>query len=993
MQSKSILKKLLIVVCSLVCLLALAFGLVACGEGTQGPEGPKGDQGPEGPKGETGETGPAGVGIDEIEVVDGKIVITLTNGEEKTFDLPTAETVECEHANKDSWVLQEHSMKDNTVVNGVYLDVCEDCGYTWIVRDEARHNYVDITDRPATCTTPAYEGGQECTICGDIIDAVAVGDPLGHAWDEGRLISAAGENVCEEGGRYIYMCTRDDCKAYYISEDLETRGHKVAEWSVTTAPTDEAEGVLTGNCTECGTEITLTLPKLALTNAGEGKAYTVTSNDPSCMEDTIYTYTYTMAVGAVTEIDSVAGLTSKTTVTYTGDAAFTWSDTVTVPGGNHYTLNWLGEEVAIEVDEIGESATKTYNIDEYPDFVAIDNILGDDCQTTYNNGAYFICEHCGESIAVNVTGRHTYEGELKVTPADCTTPAHIDVDCEDCGNVTIWTDEDRTLDEENHVYTSEPTVVPNPDDPSKATITFTCANNPADDHKLVLENATLVGEPEVTYENEDPCMGATYTKYTYEAEGEQYVVTITTPIQPHYVTAANGQKIELTDAQIAGTKDDPITNADAITTSPNWHLLDNVPQSCGDAATQCAYIVCECCGGSKAVYYKPAHTQGTKVSDATCEKAAVYNCTVCLGTYEVGEPLGHNYVIKEGESFVYDPDAADTTEVSFTVVCKRETCDSEKLIEGTYADLTIVEVQEQTCAQDGIYDITFHDKTDSEDYTFKNVNIGRLPHHYNGEEIDATQTTEYVVGTPGLTLFDNAPANCGEAIASGGYFVCEDCGASVAVKVKGPHTPGDAPVKVADHESAAVYQCTECNDYYFVGTPVEHEWTVKEGTFKAPTDTQKGSITYECTCGAEKVVELPVLTDAVWTKTTASNNCETGVSYRYTGEITFTVEVTSTYTENEASLSQKDTFEYKETVTFTTAATEVGHDKGDAPVTYYEWVWPVGEGSVTYVGYLCDRCHQMIVVWDSTMTGTDKPTDGTIIVLENAPAPATRAAA
>ncbi len=991
MQSKSILKKLLIVVCSLVCLLALAFGLVACGEGTQGPEGPKGDQGPEGPKGETGETGPAGVGIDEIEVVDGKIVITLTDGEKKEFDLPTAETVECEHANKDSWVLQEHSMKDNTVVNGVYLDVCEDCGYTWIVRDEARHNYVDITDRAATCTEPAYEGGQECTLCGDIIDAVAVGDPLGHAWDEGRLISAAGENVCEEGGRYIYMCTRDDCKAYYISEDLETRGHKVAEWSVTTPPTEDATGVLTGNCTECGEEITLTLPTLTQANAGEGKAYTVTSNDPSCMEDTIYTYTYTMAVDAVTEIDSVAGLTSKTTVTYTGDAAFTWSDTVTVEGGNHYTLNWLGEEVAIEVDEIGETATKTYNIDQYPDFVAIDNILGDDCQTTYNNGAYFICEHCHESIAVNVTGRHTYEGELKVTPADCTTPAHIDVDCEVCGEVTIWTDEDRTLDEDNHVYTSEPKVVPNPDDPSKATITFTCANAPEDPtHSLVIKDATLVSK-EVTYENEYACKGKTFTKYTYEAEGETYVVTIETPIQLHYVTAANGQKVELTDAQIAGTAD-PFTDADAIITSPNWVFLDNVPQECNDAATRCAYIICECCGGSYGVYYKPAHTAGeTAKAEATCTTAAVYTCTECGEDFTVGEPLGHDYAIKDGETFEYDPDAPSTTEVSFTVVCKRD--DSHTmLIEGTYADLDVVVVQEQTCAQDGILDITFHSTDPKQDFVFEDVNIGRLPHHYNGEEIDATQTKEYVVGTPGLTLFDNAPANCGEAIASGGYFVCEDCDASVAVKVKGPHTPGETAVKVADHESAAVYQCKECNEYYFVGTPVEHEWTVKDGTFKAPTDAQKGSITYECTCGATETVELPVLTDAVWTKTTASNNCETGVSYRYTGEITFKVEVTSTYTENGAKLSQKDTFTYKETVTFTTAATEVGHDKGDAPVTYYEWTWPVGEGSVTYVGYICERCGQMIVEWDSTMTGTAKPT-GTIIVLENAPAPATQAAA
>ena len=51
-------------------------------QGEPGPQGPKGDAGPEGPqgpKGETGQQGEQGVSVDNIEVVNGQLIATLSN--------------------------------------------------------------------------------------------------------------------------------------------------------------------------------------------------------------------------------------------------------------------------------------------------------------------------------------------------------------------------------------------------------------------------------------------------------------------------------------------------------------------------------------------------------------------------------------------------------------------------------------------------------------------------------------------------------------------------------------------------------------------------------------------------------------------------------------------------------------------------------------------------------------------------------------------------
>ena len=58
-------------------------------DGKVGPIGPVGPQGPKGEDGDKGEDGTDGVGIARVDQdIDGAIVVSLTNGEEYTIDMP-----------------------------------------------------------------------------------------------------------------------------------------------------------------------------------------------------------------------------------------------------------------------------------------------------------------------------------------------------------------------------------------------------------------------------------------------------------------------------------------------------------------------------------------------------------------------------------------------------------------------------------------------------------------------------------------------------------------------------------------------------------------------------------------------------------------------------------------------------------------------------------------------------------------------------------------
>ena len=309
--------------------------------------------------------------------------------------LPTAEP--CTHEDIETVELKEHTAKkvdgEWTFTNGTYLDVCNDCGHASIVY-EVRHVFGEQVKHDATCTEGAYYS-TECTICHFEQEHIDIPEEpaLGHNFDKNE------DGVVEYRGWHSHFRRRGKClrrgrhlPLYVLALQClrhsrrRAAGHHVAEWTVFKQPTEEAAGEISGVCADCGETIKIAIPALTADNAGEGKFYTrEITTDGKCVNDSIYTYTLTIAEGTVWDIDGVVITTAKRTVTTTEADEETFE--VTIPGGSHYTVDIDGKEVAIEID-----GSKRYGIEEYPEFEAIGNDeivekLNQGCSTEVDDGA------------------------------------------------------------------------------------------------------------------------------------------------------------------------------------------------------------------------------------------------------------------------------------------------------------------------------------------------------------------------------------------------------------------------------------------------------------------------------------------------------------------------------------------------------------------------------------------------------------------------------
>ena len=394
MQSrKSLLAKIFGAFCALLCVIALAFGLAACDsnsdtvksvvgmsvengqlvleysdgstetidlgdlKGDTGDTGATGPQGPEGPQGDAGR-GIVSVAADE----NGNLVITYTDGTTQTVEMPAASDEDCEHAHISWYKLDGYAYIATTgTYEGTLLEVCDDCGYAWLWKNEehvGHHVWEVVPEVKPGCSTPGHTAGTVCEVCGaygeNTTEIPATGN---HAWDGGHLIYSEGENVCEQGGQYIYLCTNDNCDAYKI--EGQTKGHSVASLTTVVEPTATSAGYAEGVCTVCSTAdkpVTVRVELPALTQANiyaevgeDGELEVVNENGtyvhtaPTCDEEG--SYAITIENGDEFTIDGVV-IDGETKVTYTGETAFTdtFADaavghTVTTPDGTVYIVS------------------------------------------------------------------------------------------------------------------------------------------------------------------------------------------------------------------------------------------------------------------------------------------------------------------------------------------------------------------------------------------------------------------------------------------------------------------------------------------------------------------------------------------------------------------------------------------------------------------------------------------------------------------------------
>lgn len=1059
MQSrKSLLAKIFGAFCALLCVIALAFGLAACDsnsdtvksvvgmsvengqlvleysdgstetidlgdlKGDTGDTGATGPQGPEGPQGDAGR-GIVSVAADE----NGNLVITYTDGTTQTVEMPAASDEDCEHAHISWYKLDGYAYIATTnTYEGTLLEVCDDCGYAWLWKNEehvGHHVWKEVPAEDPTCCAPGHTAGTVCEVCGvygeNTEEIPATGN---HVWDEGHLVYSENENVCEQGGVYIYLCETEGCEAYYINEDEEVRGHEVSSWTVENAPTATAAGNLVGTCSVCGESIRVTLPALTDANVANGTYTKVLKTDGGCVDDSVYTYTYTLAAGTELTIPSQVGLEANTTVEYTGTAAYTANWDVTVDGGYHYTVDIDEQPVAIRIDEyyggVHEDGT-VIGILEYPDFYTFGNITYNCTETvgsdsTSTGAVFFDCTRCEEHIYVRVMGYHADENGDPITsldneavtyhPATCTTPAYYSAYCSICEEEVVLA-RGSLLDQNNHVYDEDSVkIVENTD--GTITVTYTCTENA--EHVYTV-TGTLESTRTYTEQGATCLVTVTERVISYVGpDGETETVTLTSRSggQNHavvvdgityYITsvienAEGNTEITVTWTDASG-KEQTFTGDTIVSDMPVAAIVEffgNVPTTCVSGGAQ-AFIDCDVCHEHILIMYQVAHTPTLNAQGAidytlagcsapTCTEDGVAYCSVCHQNYTVEDSaLGHNYVVV---AYELDEDAAEGEDDFFlSFYCTR--CDDfgtegqPQVISGVYDELVkdgiIVVTQAQSCTTDLIINIVNYPVANSNPQSYINatgLNLGRTEHHWsNGEPIDSDlsdpNVTIYNVDTWGSMIEDfvNVPINCQ---AQGYAFTtCRDCGEYILIRVSGHHTPGATAVVAQSHSTAAIYQCVDCGEYFYVGTPAQHTWTLDKDSVVVPTTTTEGSATYTCTCGASETVKIPMIGSTGLTYTT-TKDCEHGTTNTYSATLTFSVTVVS---HNElVDTDLKTTTNYTVNFYYQENLDDAGHDAYvEGTTVVYSWIYPEDEDGTVYVGYICSTCGDMIVLWHEGM--------------------------
>ena len=127
--------------------------------------------------------------------------------------------------------------------------VCTVCGEETekdVIPATGKHEFVDETVIPATCTEPE-KVGRICKVCGKADGKVQeIDKPLGHDWDDGELKDAD----CEKAERVVYTCERcGEVKEEIIPNGEAAKGHKFVDKVV--APTCKTKGYTERTCERC----------------------------------------------------------------------------------------------------------------------------------------------------------------------------------------------------------------------------------------------------------------------------------------------------------------------------------------------------------------------------------------------------------------------------------------------------------------------------------------------------------------------------------------------------------------------------------------------------------------------------------------------------------------------------------------------------------------------------------------------------------------------
>ncbi len=375
--------------------------------------------------------------------------------------------------------------------DGSALYVCKraDCG-----KCDEHENAADISSRSVTCEACNYS---YLTTADEDVSLKATGHGT-YTW---ITVASEGKNICTDGAEKIFICTRcqnhtDESCRECTDMILERKnssplGHTpTSDWTLTTAPTLETEGLITGTCNTCvQSGVSVTLPVL-----GSEEYDKVTDTAPDC--STHGKDTYTISIGGWTgSFDVVTKVSHMLNgVAMDNDKIFTAEDGVVASGNVPTSCKGTGYGVytcdicnKIQIvtmkgvcnkSELELIESKSYSATCYR--VGMEIYYCPTCESEYTvrlpktshqfskykliegNGAnsYVIlyCENegCTEDTTYECTDLRIATGETKTKAPTCDEPGYITYEIKKVGE-SIYTELPRVeLDAIGHNYNGNP---------------------------------------------------------------------------------------------------------------------------------------------------------------------------------------------------------------------------------------------------------------------------------------------------------------------------------------------------------------------------------------------------------------------------------------------------------------------------------------------------------------------------------------------------------
>ncbi len=465
----------------------------------------------------------AGVAFD----ADGNLVITYDDESTDKIALPAPT---CKHNNVAKFALEEHTAS----ANGTYLEVCDDCGYSWI-KYEKRHDWVaEPNTVPATCKSEGYTTDAYCSICLEPSEKKDIVPAIDHKYENGNYIVDADKNICVDGGKILCdFDAENNCGATKDVAPAANEGidgqHTVTVWDFeTNAPTLDKAGIATGTCTVCDEKVAYDLPAILNANGTYNDAYTfVEKSRTSCSE----------------------ALTA--TVTLKANANISYANVqIIAAGGSHMLKDKNGDLQFIHTAGTVNPANGelySYSANEYTGIKSFADKEINSCTPIL---AYYVCENekdgCKAVVDVYAYTEHDWGDPVKTDPAQCGVKGTNYFECADCEEKK--TEEIPALE---HVWKYDAKLAPTAD--GKYTTVKTCnLCHEAEDY--IVENP-VIDDVKVTCE-EDGVLTVTAT-LPDGTKGEYKKVTPAL----HHILIINGEPVQVQSIKNDGT---PVAGEDVI---------------------------------------------------------------------------------------------------------------------------------------------------------------------------------------------------------------------------------------------------------------------------------------------------------------------------------------------------------------------------------------------------------------------------------------------